>query len=225
MPEGHKINCQCAICKAKRGEQHHSVDRRKDISKAMKEWWDNPKNAKKIMERNKKLKGRIGNKNFNWKGGHTVSGGYIYTRCNNHPFKVRGGYVAEHRLVMEKWLRENEPDHPALIEIDGIKYLRKEWIPHHKNGVSDDNCIENLELMTVFEHHSFHMKGSKHPQYGKSLSEETKKKLSLALSADKNPMYGRHHTEETKKNLSLIMKGIVKHRDEKGRFIKDVVSV
>lgn len=41
---------------------------------------------------------------------------------------------------------------------------------------------------------------------GKKASEETKKKMSIALKGDKNPFYGKKHTEETKKKLSISIK-------------------
>lgn len=128
----------------------------------------------------------------NWKGGKHKHNGYIFIYCPSHPFRNKDNYVFEHRLVMEQWLREHCPGHPALIEINGMKYLKSKWIPHHKNGVPDDNRIENLKLMTNSEHSSLHHKG-------KQVSEATKEKISLANK-------GRHHTDDAKKRISINLK-------------------
>lgn len=50
-----------------------------------------------------------------------------------HPAAHKVGYVAEHRLVMEKMIG---------------RYLRPEETVHHINGVRTDNRPGNLELWT-----------------------------------------------------------------------------
>lgn len=88
----------------------------------------------------------------NWKGGRQVDAdGYILVWQLDHPHARRipgrksGGYVAEHRLVMERVLG---------------RYLEPGEVVHHKNGVHDDNRPENLELFaTNAEHLRHELKG------------------------------------------------------------------
>ncbi len=94
-------------------------------------------------EHKKKLRGRNGLKNHMWKGGRTKSRGYVYIFSPNHPNKNNRDYVFEHRLVMEKYLG---------------RYLTKEEVVHHINGIRDDNKIKNLQLMTNSEHIKLHQK-------------------------------------------------------------------
>lgn len=79
-----------------------------------------------------------GPKSPNWKGGvaHNVEG-YKLILMKGHPFCNISGYVFEHRLVMEKHLG---------------RYLRRDEIVHHINGIKTDNRPENLEVMTRGEH-------------------------------------------------------------------------
>ena len=100
---------------------------------------------------------RYGEENSNWKGGRTIhSDGYVYLKGKEHPFAGPHGYVFEHRLVMEQYLRENHPDHPALIRLGEKLYLSPDYEVHHKDGVRTNNRIENLEVLTKSEHTVLH---------------------------------------------------------------------
>ena len=57
--------------------------------------------------------------------------GYVMRKVNNHPRQNKRGYVAEHRLVYEKYLG---------------RFLDDKEVIHHINGDRADNRIENLQI-------------------------------------------------------------------------------
>jgi hypothetical protein len=98
-----------------------------------------------------------GDKNPQWHGGKSEHvRGCVYAHATGHPFASTGNYVFEHRLVMERWLIENDPDSRFLVERDGVKYLDPRIVVHHRNEIKSDNRIENLECMTPSEHFTHH---------------------------------------------------------------------
>lgn len=91
-----------------------------------------------------------GEKASNWKGGrHKTSDGYINIQLQPddffYPTTGNQGRALEHRLTMARHLGRN---------------LHRWEIVHHKNGVRDDNRMENLELTSSLGEHSLnHSKG------------------------------------------------------------------
>lgn len=79
----------------------------------------------------------------NFKGGKRMSAdGYILIRGFRHPYKNKGGYLMEQRLVAEKYLG---------------RYLTHNEIIHHINGIKNDNRPENLYLFPSNKsHYYFH---------------------------------------------------------------------
>lgn len=75
--------------------------------------------------------------------------GYVKRKALGHPNSDTRGYVMEHRLV---------------VEISTNSILPKNAVIHHKNGVRDDNRIENLEYMIEQERHAkSHDTGKRNP--------------------------------------------------------------
>ncbi len=68
-----------------------------------------------------------------WKGGTwmTIYGYRMVKAFENEQGQTKNGYILEHRRVMQQHLGR------ALFKHENI---------HHKNGVRDDNRLENLEL-------------------------------------------------------------------------------
>lgn len=80
-------------------------------------------------------------KNSQYKGGRFKNiSGYIQILMPEHPNNV-GGYILEHRLVMEQHLG---------------RYLTENEVVHHINQIKDDNRIENLKVMENIEHLQMH---------------------------------------------------------------------
>lgn len=86
------------------------------------------------------------------------SDGYVLEWCPDHPF-ASGGYVMQHRLVIERWLRKNEPDSGFLVKLGNQMYLRPDIEVHHKDEVKSHNQIGNLECLTRAEHARIHSNG------------------------------------------------------------------
>ncbi len=82
------------------------------------------------------VKGKYGwAKSKCWKGGkHINSRGYTMVLTDYYGEKK---YVLEHRVIMEKHLGRKIEPYEAV---------------HHKNGIKNDNRIENLELVIGFFH-------------------------------------------------------------------------
>lgn len=77
-----------------------------------------------------------GERSFRWRGGRSIDrkGYVVLSGYQDHPNARVGGSIPEHVLVMSQHL--------------GRPLLPGETV-HHKNGVRDDNRVQNLELWST----------------------------------------------------------------------------
>ena len=107
-----------------------------------------------------------GEKSGRWHGGRYVRpDGYVLRRIAKedffYPMVTKEGQASEHRLVMARSLGR------CLASWEQV---------HHKNGIRDDNRIENLELATQGVHHLEHSKGYR-DGYTKGLADGRTKQI------------------------------------------------
>jgi hypothetical protein len=94
---------------------------------------------------------QLGPKNPAWIGGRIIDkSGYALLLQPDHPYANSGGYVREHRLVMEAHLG---------------RYLEPGEVIHHVNGDKQDNRLENLELFSTNGQHLAHTLVGKIPNW------------------------------------------------------------
>ena len=113
--------------------------------------WGIPRHPQKNLPRPQPSKARKMESNGFWKGGRIVDkSGYVRLKMNGHPDANYLGYVAEHRLVMERKIG---------------RPLSKHEVVHHVNGDRQDNRPENLELFASNADHLAATLRGKCPQW------------------------------------------------------------
>lgn len=120
--------------------KHHPEEIKRKISKSKKGKKLSETTKRKMSESHANVKSE---NNPRWKGGRVkIAEGYILIHKPEHPNSRKGGYILEHRYLMEQKIG---------------RYLKREEIVHHINGILDDNGIENLLLLpNAGVHHNLH---------------------------------------------------------------------
>lgn len=99
-----------------------------------------------------------------------------------------------------------------LIAKTFIKNIDNKPCIDHVNTIRTDNRVENLRWVTHKENcnNELTRKHLSEVNKGKELSEEHKTKLKLSridIKGEKNPFYGKTHSEESKKKMSESKRG------------------
>lgn len=81
---------------------------------------------------------KSGERHPNWKGGLKWVGRYLYRYNPEHPNATQGGYMAEHRLIMERKLG---------------RLLERKEVVHHRDGDPSNNDESNLEVFQTNGEH------------------------------------------------------------------------
>lgn len=112
-----------------------------------------------------------------YKGFKTNKAGYIFIHKPDHPNANKDGYIAEHRLVMEKVLG---------------RHLLESEIVHHKNEIKNDNNPDNLYVEDRGKHTIRH-------HLGKHKSEDARAKISKAAKE----RYINKHNHPSYKDIDI----------------------
>lgn len=120
----------------------------------------------------------------------------IYTEQHHIIPRCLGGSDLENNLVTVS-TKEHYLLHHLLVKIypenksisRAFKMLRNRL--HIDRNSNPYSCIRKCEYSEINT-----------PRYGKSLSKETKQKMSESLKGERHPMYGKHLSEEHKRKLS-----------------------
>ena len=136
---------------------------------------------------------RSGEGHPDWSGGRIYDAdGYVLLYRPNHPMCRHTGrkvptYVAEHRLVMSEHLG---------------RLLTKDEVVHHKNGIKDDNRIENLELFSENSEHLKHELTGRVPKW----TEYGKQRMKDAIQTKAANLRGLTLHEYRSKGYSRLLK-------------------
>ena len=135
--------------------------------------------------------------------------GRIYSCCSGIYLKIHtreDGYKQVSLYKNDKYKRFLVH---RLVALHFIENPNNYTQVNHKDENKQNNCVYNLEWCTARYNINYgsHNKRVSDSLKGKSISEETKKKISLSVSGSKNGFYGKHHTEESRRKISNARKG------------------
>ena len=120
--------------------------------------------------------------------------------------------------VCERWLLLSNfvEDFPKVDGYNEEKFLNGELVLDKdikSNGKNKEYSLDNCMLVSAIENAkqaiktTEYLRGKDSPRYGKTLSKETKQKISNKTKGENNPMFGKHHSKESKQKMSIKKQG------------------
>lgn len=103
-----------------------------------------------------------------------------------------------HKLIFESFYGFEVPD---------------EFVVHHKDGNKTNNCILNLQLMRETDHRKLHMADGNSPNIGRTHTEETKQKISVAHKGRTHSLEHCLNASKSRGNTGFYRVGI--HKDKR----------
>ena len=135
--------------------------------------------------------------------------GYVEVNMPDHPRSNKGGYILHHRLVMESKIGRN---------------LTRNEVVHHINGITNDNRLENLKLLSSREHTLLHANERRERGRTGKVTAGIKEKL-MSLYPTKESLMDVKDIcgswEHAAKYIGTGRRSLYLHRKELGMITKD----
>jgi len=96
---------------------------------------------------------------------------------------------------------------PDIIRVDQTFDTRESATEYEIQFLTENDCVFSPEWLNMAAFPLFDNRGKNHYLYGKTPSEETKRKQSESMKGENHPMYGKTRSEESKRKQSESNKG------------------
>ncbi len=141
-----------------------------------------------------------------------ICGIYMILNVSNNSVYIGQSKNVSNRISHQRGSLRRGFNRSEKMQNDWNTYGEKSFVFTilEKMEIFDKTELDNREEFWILFYKGNTQYNTYNINNGRKLTEETKRKISFALSGEKNPksFLGKHHTEETKKKLSIAHKGL-----------------